>query len=143
MPGSHGAAAVVRLGQSRNTPDSTAEFDKNDIESNKGMAILAYLSILVLIPIFAAKESKYARYHSNQGLILFLCEIGAGIAESIIIGIFSFIGLWFIASIINWLISLVVLALIILGIYNAATDKAKELPVIGKGFTEACFHGDL
>ncbi len=115
-----------------NTPDRTNEFDKNDIDQNKGMAILSYIGFLVLIPIFAAKNSKYARYHSNQGLILFLCEIGVGIVEGIIGGIFGLIGLWFIGSIINLLLSLAVLALIILGLYNAATGKAKELPIIGK-----------
>ena len=38
-----------------NTADTTAEFDQNDINTNKGMAILAYFGPLVLIPIFAAK----------------------------------------------------------------------------------------
>ncbi len=48
-----------------NTADTTAEFDHNDISANKGMAILAYLDPLVLIPIFAEKGSKFARFHSN------------------------------------------------------------------------------
>ena len=47
-----------------NTAESTAESDKKDITDNKVMAILAYFGPLVLIPIFAAKESKFARYHS-------------------------------------------------------------------------------
>ena len=38
-----------------NTADATAEYDPNDIQQNKVMAIFAYLSWLVLIPIFAAK----------------------------------------------------------------------------------------
>ena len=33
------------------------------------MAILAYFGILVLIPILAAKDSKFARFHANQGLL--------------------------------------------------------------------------
>ena len=42
--------------------------DPNDVQSNKVMAILAYFGILFLIPLLAAKESAYARYHTNQGL---------------------------------------------------------------------------
>ena len=53
-----------------NTVDTTSEYDPQDIEENKFMAILAYFGILVIIPILAAKDSKFARFHSNQGLIL-------------------------------------------------------------------------
>ena len=55
-----------KLQNLNNTADTTAEFDAQDITSNKAMAILAYFGPLVLIPIFAAKQSKFARYHSNQ-----------------------------------------------------------------------------
>ena len=58
-----------------NTADTTNEHNPQDIEQNKVMAILAYLGILVLIPLFAAKESKFARFHTNQGLILCICGI--------------------------------------------------------------------
>ena len=49
--------------------DRTAEFESQDIQDNKVMNILAYIGILVLVPIFAAKNSKVARFSSNQGLI--------------------------------------------------------------------------
>ena len=39
-----------------------------DVQNNKVMAVLAYIGLLVLIPIFAAKDSKFARFHSGQGL---------------------------------------------------------------------------
>ncbi len=44
--------------------------DPEDVEKNKAMAILAY--IIFFIPLLAAKESKFAMYHANQGLNLFL-----------------------------------------------------------------------
>ena len=53
-----------------NTADYTDSFHPQDIAQNKAMAILAYLGILVLIPIFAAKNSAFAKFHANQGLIL-------------------------------------------------------------------------
>ena len=116
-----------------NTADTTAEFDAQDITSNKAMAILAYFGPLVLIPIFAAKQSKFARYHSNQGLVLLIASILYGIAYSILSSIILAISwrLYFIVSIIG-LVSIVITILAIIGIINAATGKAKELPLIGK-----------
>ena len=116
-----------------NTADTTAEFDQNDINTNKGMAILAYFGPLVFIPMFAAKQSKFARYHSNQGLLLLIVSILYGIAYSILSSIILAISwrLYFIVSIIG-LVSIVITILAIIGIINAATGKAKELPLIGK-----------
>lgn len=103
-----------------NTADSTSNFTQEDIAQNKVMAVLAY--IIFLIPLLAAKESPFARYHTNQGLVLFL----AGIAV-------MFVG---IIPIIGWLIALIaplfITILAVIGIINAAGGKAKELPVIGK-----------
>lgn len=107
--------AVEKAKELNNTPDHTAEFDSADIENNKVMAILAYLGILVLVPIFAAKESPFARFHSNQGLIL--CIVG------IVLGFIPIIK-WF-----AWIFELV---FAVLGIMNAAKGLAKELPFIGK-----------
>ncbi len=118
-----------KLNELNNTADTTSEFSQEDIEQNKVMAILAYLSWLVLIPIFAAKESKFARYHVNQGLVLAIAEIIIWIVFGILAQI-PFIGLIF--SLINALLSLGCFVLAILGIVNAANGKAKELPIIGK-----------
>ena len=48
-----------------NTEDTTQEFDPADIQQNKTMAVLAYLGILVLVPLLGAKESKFARFHEK------------------------------------------------------------------------------
>lgn len=109
-----------------NTPDTTSEFDPADIEQNKVMAILAYIGILVLIPLFAAPNSKYAKYHTNQGFTLFLVNIAATIVN-IILGFIPILG-----GLVAAVISICLLALMIVGIINAATGKAKELPIIGK-----------
>ena len=103
-----------------NTPDTTADFDAQDIENNKVMAVLAY--IIFLIPLIAAKDSPFAKYHTNQGLILFI-----GALVSSIIVIIPVLG-WIIAPI----IALVITILSIIGIINALGGKAKELPIIGK-----------
>ncbi len=108
-----------------NTKNTTGEFDPADIQNNKIMAVLAYIGILFLVPLLAAKDSKFARFHVNQGLVLFLADIIVGIASGILVWI----------PIIGWLISLVLsialFVFMIIGIVNAAQGQAKELPLIG------------
>ena len=100
----------------------------------------AYIGIFVLIPVFAAKNSPYARYHANQGLLLFLAEIVWTVFCSVVnacLGLLSLFGplFWVISAVISsilGILSLVFLALAIYGIVNAATGKAKPLPVLGR-----------
>ena len=103
-----------------NTPDTTGDFDAADIEKNKVMAVLAY--IIFLIPLLAAKDSPFAKFHTNQGLVLFLVAI-----ISSVVAVIPIIG-WIVTS----LMSIVITILAIIGIINAIGGKAKELPVIGK-----------
>ena len=111
------------------TKDETSSFDKKDIEENNVLALLSYIWILWLIPLLAAKNSKFAKYHANQGLVLFIVEmIGA-----IVLGALSWIptvGIVF--SILLAIFELLCLILAILGIVNAVQGQAKELPLIGK-----------
>lgn len=112
--------------------------DVKDVQDNKVMAILAYLGILVLVPIFAAKESKFARFHANQGVVLLICEIAFGIVYfivSLLAAILIAAGLGMIGTILIGVVGLcyfVFLILAILGIINAAKGEMKELPFIGK-----------
>lgn len=112
-----------------NTEDVTEKMDSKDVEENKVMGVLAYIGILVLIPLLAAPKSKFARYHSNQGLILLIIEV---LCSAIFtpLGFIPYVGIVF--SIIGGLVGLVCLVLLILGIVNAAQGKAKTLPLIGK-----------
>jgi len=92
--------------------------DPNDVKENKVMAVLAYFGLLVLIPILAAKESPYARYHSNQGLILLICWIVAYILGRIW-GLLGTIG------------NIVCFVFFIMGIVNAVKGRMKPLPGVG------------
>ena len=125
---------VAKLTELNNTVDTTADFEKDDIEQNKIMGILAYLSWLVLIPVFAAPKSKFARFHANQGLVLAIVEIGYAILTAVINAIVGGISvvLGMLVSTILSLIGIVFLIFAIIGIVNVANGKAKELPTIGK-----------
>ena len=103
-----------------NTADSTAQFDPQDIQDNKVMALLAYLGFLFLIPLLAAPNSKFARYHANQGLVLFILEAITSVISFIPFG-------WIISGILG----IFGLVLTIIGIVNAANGQAKQLPLIG------------
>lgn len=101
-------------------------FDPQDIESNKGMAALSYVGILFIVPLLAAKESEYAKFHANQGLVFFIASIIVSIASGIL-SIIPFIGGIFSFS--AWIL---VLAGFIMGLVNALQGQAKELPIIGQ-----------
>lgn len=115
-------ASQTRLAAQRPSIHSEEE---EDIRQNKAMAILAYIGILVLIPIFAAKDSPYARYHANQGLVLFIANLIYGV-------IYVVFGMLFWPLAIIWgLLGIAFLVFMILGIVNAATGQKKPLPLIG------------
>lgn len=91
--------------------------------NNIVMAVLAYLGVLVLVPLLTnAKNDPFVKFHVKQGLVLFIAEL-----VGIFINIIPFLGL-----IISPLIMLGSLALLIIGIINVAGGKQAELPVLGK-----------
>ena len=64
-----------KINEFTDTPDTTAEYEPEDIEKNRILALFSYLSWLVLIPLIAAKDSKFAKFHVNQGLVLAIAEV--------------------------------------------------------------------
>src|SRR4030095_12308755 len=110
-----------------NTRPAVASITEAEIQDGKLMAILAY--IFFLIPLLAARNNKFAMYHTEQALInVILCWGGYIVLMilGIILGqIASFIGCGInILSMILWLVYLV---LLIMGLINAAGGKVKEL----------------
>lgn len=97
-------------------------WDPKDVEANKAISVLSYIGILFLIPMLAKKDSAYAQFHAKQGLVLFIFGIIVGV-----VAIIPFIG-WIIGFI-AWIF---ILVCIIMGIVNALSGKAKELPLIGQ-----------
>ncbi len=109
------------------TPDYTLKMNPNDIAANKVYAVLSYFSFLVVIPILAAKKSRFAQFHANQGAVLFAVEVISSVVFGIISGFSSTV-----AAILSGLFSILLFLFILLGIINAIDGKAKELPIIGK-----------
>lgn len=96
---------------------------KDDVQANKVYAILSYFGLLVLISIFAAPHSRFARFHANQGLTLLIASIVLSVID-MAIGFFP-IGLMIdVIRIVVWILA-------IMGIIAAAKGEEKELPIIG------------
>lgn len=106
------------VGISQITEDAyTAE----DIEKGKTMAGLSYL--LFFLPLVVCPESKYAKFHANQALLLLI----AAIAGNIILSIIPIVG-WMLIPIFG----ICILVLGVMGLINGFGGKAKRLPIIGK-----------
>ena len=112
-----------------NGDDHTLDYDSADIENSKILSLFSYIGILFLIPLIAKPQSKYARFHINQGLVLFIFEA----VEKLIVKILDSIMIIKLPiTIADWICDFVFLVFAILGIVNAVSGAAKELPVIGK-----------
>ncbi len=100
--------------------------------TEKVLCALAYLGILFFLPILVNKDSKFSRFHSNQGFIM----LGAHICFWIVRKVLALIFLWipflvWIPVVINILLSLGLFVLMIIGIINVCYEKTKTLPIIG------------
>ena len=86
------------------------------------MAALAYLGILIIVPLLTTKDDPFVKFHIKQGLVLIISAIVLMAVRWV-----PFIG-WMLAM----FIYPIILIFVILGIINATTGKTKELPIIGK-----------
>lgn len=122
----------VFLGSGRSDAGSEQRISGERCRTKQLMAVLSYFSLLVLLPILCAKDSKYARFHANQGLMLLLVSMGWQFISAMLNLVFD--RYWwqfrFLLSLsgVGYLLNLV---LFCMGVANAVTGKAKELPLIG------------
>lgn len=103
-------------------------FTDEDWQTNKIKAGLGY--IVFFLPLILCRDSKLGRHCANQGLILFIVSLLAGM----VLGIFAGVPL------LGWLFRLaarlVQFALFAVGVMCfvllTSSGKAVELPVVGK-----------
>lgn len=90
-----------------------------DVEQNKLMAAICYLSILFIIPLLTdAKNNDYVKFHLRQGIALFVVDVIGGFVA------------WIPA--IGWVISLGLLFVSVYAFIQAYEGKRWEMPVIGE-----------
>ena len=88
---------------------------------DKVMGVLAYLGILIIIPLLAAKDSKFVRFHVNQGLILIICSVVVYIVGRIFPGL----------STVIMILDTALFVLAVIGIINVIKGQTKKLPLVG------------
>ena len=78
--------------------------ENEEIIEGKIFAVLAYLSILCIIPLLFKKENSFVLKHSKQGLVIFVAQVGIFILHIVlgqwllkfgmfILGLISFLGI--------------------------------------------------
>lgn len=108
------------------TKDTANEYDKSEIEANKIICMLAYIPILFFLPlVLCPKNSKYARFHANQGLLLLILSVVINIVGILLLFI-PVLGL-----VLMPLLELVILGAIAYGIVFTVLGQVRELPIIG------------
>ena len=114
-----------------NPRPAVASITEADIQDGKTMAILAY--IFFIIPLLAARDKKFAMFHTEQAIGLwiawFVIYLAVWILTFVIGQISSSIAC--VVSILGILPWIAYLVLWIMGLINAVGGKVKELPVVG------------
>lgn len=103
------------------------EYTKEDIENNKVLSLFSYISFLFIIPLIACSNSKYAKFHVNQGIMLCITNV---VFEAILKAL-KVLELSFAYDIVDAIVNIGLTVFMVIGIVNAVTGKAKKLPVIG------------
>ena len=97
--------------QKSTMPMGEMKFDPKDVEANKVIAALSYISVLVFIPLLTKKDSAFCQAHAKQGLVMFIA--------SIILSFIPFVG---------WAVMSVLLVVDIIALVNALMGKLWKIP---------------
>ena len=86
------------------------------------MSILAYIGVLVIIPLLMEKENMAVRFHVRQGLVLLVIELIAWVVAE-----------WmFLLAFPMGIVNIGALILSIIGIVNVVQKRQQPLPLVGQ-----------
>ena len=99
----------------------------------KTFSYLAYVGPLFLVGLFGdIRKDPTLRFHLNQGMVLFICELAGMILHSIVNSILGgIILLNIIPALLFAFVALGSLVLSLIGIFNVAGNRLSPLPIIG------------
>ncbi len=140
-----GCGGAVRAGEEQSArknnapPQGAAEYDPaKDAAEHKGISVVAYLLFFIPLIMGAHKTSEFVKFHTNQGLVLFIFYAAWGIIHAILSAILSAVlfsgsfAVWSIISLILGLIWIIPAIFLVIGILNVVRGVCKPLPLIGK-----------
>ena len=115
-----------------------------DVQQNRGIAWLAYASLLLLVPLFARKRSEYCKFHVKQGATLWATHFAYWLVTTILTtildvatrtyyyGFYVHSGIYHVFNVLFSLGNIFFVVMMIIGIVNAAKGQKTELPLISK-----------
>ena len=93
---------------------------RKEVQEGIPYALLAYLSILCIIPLIIKKDNAFVLFHTKQGIVLFVCEIAVSIISVI--------------PLLGWLIGFFGMLLFgiisLIGIIKVLTGEYWKIPVV-------------
>ncbi len=113
----------INMPKGRDRMEKDKKVAKNNSSSGENLyAVLSYLWVLCLIPVFVKKENEFIKFHARQGLMLFMVEIAVGI-----VGIVPILGsvVHTLGIIVCGLVSLVAIVQVLMG-------KKWKIPVVSE-----------
>lgn len=112
--------------------DRTNQFNKKDIEENKGISAFGYFGLSFVMPLWGASDSEFAQFHARQGMILALNEFFMIVLIFVAHFLTQYGTIFSILRMVFWLMFVIeTLFYSFYGCINAMRGKAKELPLIG------------
>lgn len=100
---------------------------------SKAFNVLSYIGPLFIVSLLAKPGDADARFHANQGLVLFLAEIACSIILALLGLVLGFIPV--LGAILTWIVSLAVAVIVLLFIlYVSGTPcpaAARSCPISG------------
>lgn len=108
--------------------------EQEDLKGKKFTACLSYLFWLTVIPMIYSTESKFVKYHANQGFVLAIAETAYLIITVIVSKL-----LWSASRSTSLLVETTMLMVFIgvfgilslIGIFNVIRGKEKPIPTFG------------
>lgn len=169
LPKSESAAPTVAKGKKKNVPKNKKTGDKvnavsnkqkskvsnsssgrylsvgfteSDVDTNKYIAALSYIGILLIIPLFKSRSSDFCKAHSKQGtavfiysIIIILCSLSGAIGFHFLIPMFLRIE-FAVYNILNAVIICFALILLLIpafsGLISALCGEYRSVPIVGK-----------
>lgn len=89
------------------------------IDDSKLMAVMAYLGILVLVPLFTRRQDPFVYFHTKQGVVLLVGFIMALVLAA-----------W--VNLLGNILFLLLLLLDVVGLVQALLGRRWKIPIIGQ-----------
>lgn len=112
------------------------ENQKLDAQANRVSAVLSYLGVLGILNLILVPDSEYARYHTNQGLCLYVGQMIFSSVCSVLISVLEYVPILgaiviILLALAFCVVNITIVVLRIMGMINAAKGEMKTLPFIG------------